>query len=44
MGVGFNSGPEPTQMAIPLQMELVFRNSWSLQCGVFEGDLLTDTF
>jgi hypothetical protein len=32
MGVGFNSGPEPTQMAIPLQ------------CGVFEGDLLTDTF
>jgi hypothetical protein len=44
MDVGLTSGLEPTQMAIPLQMELVFRNSWSLQCGVLEGVLLTGTF
>ncbi len=44
MGVGSASGLEPTQMAIPLQMELVFRNSWSLQCGVLEGSLPTGTF
>jgi hypothetical protein len=44
MGVRFASGFEPTQMAIPLQMELVFRSSWSLQCDVLEGSLPTGTF
>jgi hypothetical protein len=29
---------KPTQMAIPLQMELKsFANSWSLQCGALKG-------
>jgi hypothetical protein len=29
---------QPTQMAIPLQMELKsFVNSWSLQCGAWRG-------
>jgi len=30
-------------MAIPLQMELIPENSWSLNLGVFEGISLTGT-
>ena len=37
-----SSVTQPTQMAIPLLME-IFLNSWSLQCGVIEGMKLTIT-
>jgi len=35
--VWVHSHVKPTQMAIPLHKECNFLNSWSLQCGVFEG-------